>query len=157
MGMTTVEKILFLGKVPMFSTMNDEELRLISQLCEEKSFKEGHKVLSEKEHEEEFSLYIIIAGQVKMSNTVPTPEGIEEDKVIRILRERDVFGDIEVFGDDTKPAQSNYTTISNTQVLSIRGKRVYNLMVRYPRIAIEICKYFSKRIREANKKLVEQQ
>lgn len=151
--MDTVEKIFFLGKVPMFSNMTQDDLRLISQLAEEHTFKEDEMIMKEKEYEEEFNLYIIISGSIKMSKISQTPDGIEKESKFRMLSETDFFGHIEVFAQESKPASATYWTETETRVLRINGKKLTNLLLRYPRITIEICKVFSRRIREASREL----
>ncbi|OQY27771.1 MAG: hypothetical protein B6244_09710 [Candidatus Cloacimonetes bacterium 4572_55] len=147
--LTILEKIFFLKKVPMFSNMNSEELRLIANICSEKRVNALEMIMNEKEAQEEIFVYIVIEGLVQLTNK--TPSG--EEKILKFMTVRDYFGDIEVF-DDQGISSVTVMAMDNTRLMTIRQKEFRNVLLEYPSIAVEICKVFSTKLRNTNRLLV---
>lgn len=147
--LTILEKIFFLKKVPMFSNMSGEELRLIANICSEKSVEPGDVIMREKEYQDDIFIYIVISGLVSLTNITPTGE----EKILKILKTKDYFGDIEVF-DDQGISSVTVTAMEDTRLMTLGQKEFNNVLLEYPSIAIEICKVFSTKLRQMNRLLV---
>ncbi len=147
--LTLLEKIFFLKKVPMFSNMSGEELRLIANICGEKQVGFDEQIMKENEYQDDIHVYIVVSGLVSLTNITPTGE----EKILKILKTKDYFGDIEVF-DDQGIASVTVKAMEDTRLMVIGQKEFSNVLLEYPSIAIEICKVFSTKLRQMNRLLV---
>ncbi len=145
--LTTLEKIFFLKKVPMFADMSSDELRLISQLCTEHNIPDGEIIMNENTFSEYVYLYIVVEGVVSLSKK--QEDG--EEKLLKIVKPKEHFGEIEVFDEETMTASQTMKTMDKTRLLRIGQKEFYNLLLEYPRISLAICRAFSKKLQEINK------
>src|SRR6056297_2566200 len=93
--MTEIKKCL--QDMAVFSRLNDNELKLICKNSRGKRYKKGELIFLENDSLEK--LYMIVEGRVKL--TMLSPEG--KEKVMTILQEGDLMGEISLFDHDTHP------------------------------------------------------
>jgi CRP-like cAMP-binding protein len=78
-------------KAAIFSTLEDEELHRLAEICKEQSFKFGQTIF--KEGEPGNRLYIISSGDVRISRVVPG----SGEEALTVLKPGACFGEMAVF------------------------------------------------------------
>ncbi|RMH69784.1 MAG: MFS transporter [Gemmatimonadetes bacterium] len=150
--MTPLEKIFFLKKVPLFQNMMAEDIRRVADICEEQKVNAGTIIMKENEPVDSPKLYVVVSGMPpQMSNL--NPQGVS---IPKFKKEGQYFGDIEVFSPETKPvaASTVETSYGDARLFVIDGRRLRAEMERNPTMAIEICRVFSKNVRDTMKLVV---
>ena len=87
-----------LANTELFAELNDEQLNRLAQVGEVRSYKRGDVIF--KQGAEGSHFYVICAGAVRVSQTVP---GIGEE-AFAVLRQGTVFGEMSVFDDAPRSA-----------------------------------------------------
>lgn len=133
---STVEKILFLKSIDLFSQIPGEDLAQIAQITDEVQFEEGDEVFREGEPGD--SLYLVIEGQIRIhrgGNEVAT------------LGARQVFGEMALL--DSDPRSASASAISVLTCLRISSDDFNEILVEKGEIAIGIIRVLSRRLRMA--------
>ena len=78
-------------KAAIFSTLEDEELSRVAEICKEQAFKFGQTIF--KEGEPGNRLYIISSGDVRISRVVPG----SGEEALTVLKPGACFGEMAVF------------------------------------------------------------
>jgi CRP/FNR family transcriptional regulator len=145
--LTTIEKIVFLQKAPIFEQMTSRQLKVLSEVTEEENFAPQETVFAEGSIGDR--MYIIIAGQVEILKSVEGRGGTMES--LAVLEKREIFGEMAILDDDPRSAAA--VVREPARLLSIRKANVRELIHDYPDIAFGIFKVLSGRIREANRQI----
>ena len=132
--LTTVEKVLFLKSVGIFSQIPGEDLAQIAQIAEEISFKKGFTIFEEGDPGD--SLYLIIRGKVKIH------KGGQE---ISVLGEKECFGEMAILDNELRSA--SVTTMEMVLALKIGHDDFYEILSDKIEIAKGIFKVLTKRLR----------
>jgi CRP/FNR family cyclic AMP-dependent transcriptional regulator len=137
---STVEKVLFLKGVDLFSAIPGEDLSQIAQIADEVELDGGETVF--KEGDPGDSLYLIVAGKVRVH------KGATE---IALLGERQVFGEMALL--DSEPRSASITSVSEVTLLRIHQEDFADILSEKSEIAQGIIKVLSRRLRgQLNKK-----
>lgn len=145
--LSTMDKILSLKKVPIFSDLKVRELAAISSITEEKMIK-GNQVIF-KEGAEGDSMYIILSGEVSIIKNYDKPDAT----ILTNLKEGDYFGEMALF--EAAPRSATVKTNADTDLLMIGKLEFEEIMQEYPSISINICKVLSHRLRTSDIKIVD--
>ncbi len=139
---STVEKVLFLKSVGLFSRIPGEDLARIAGIAQEVNFEQGQLIIQEDEIGD--SMFLIIEGEVA---------------VLRLAKELSRLGGRESFGEmallDNEPRSATITAVSDVTCLKIEREEFYELMSEKIEIAHGIIRMLTNRLREANEKLSE--
>lgn len=142
--LTTMEKILFLQRVPMFEGLSSRNLRVISDIAEEDQLPANQLVFEEGQPGDK--MYILIDGQVQVEKqTGATP------LILATLEKRDLLGDMALLDDEPRSASARTTT--DTRLLGVGAASLRDLIREYPDIAFGLLKFCAQRIRETNRRL----
>jgi CRP/FNR family cyclic AMP-dependent transcriptional regulator len=137
---STVEKVLFLKGVDLFSAIPGEDLSQIAQIADEVDMDAGEPVFKEGDLGD--SLYLIVGGKVKIHR------GASE---IAVLGERQVFGEMALL--DSEPRSASATAVSDVTMLRILQEDFADILAEKSEIAQGIIKVLSRRLRgQLNKK-----
>ncbi len=137
---STVEKVLFLKGVDLFSAIPGEDLSQIAQIADEVDMDAGEPVFKEGDLGD--SLYLIVGGKVKIHR------GPSE---IAVLGERQVFGEMALL--DSEPRSASATAVSDVTMLRILQEDFADILAEKSEIAQGIIKVLSRRLRgQLNKK-----
>lgn len=126
--------------VPIFSTLNEDELYEVLMVASHRKLKKGETIYTEGDELEK--LYVINRGKVKISKI--SREGKEQ--IIRILDESDFTGELSLFS--AQAVKNNAEAITATEVCIIEGEKIRELMATKSSIALKILKELSKRLEE---------
>jgi len=83
--------VSLIKQAAIFSTLDDDELARVAEICKEQSFKSGQTIF--KEGEPGNRLYIISAGDVRISRVVPG----SGEEALTVLKPGACFGEMAVF------------------------------------------------------------
>lgn len=131
----------FLKKVPLFTDLTKEDLKLIDALITDKNYRKGEIIFMEEEPGE--ALFVIRSGRVKISKT--SPDGREQ--ILHILRGGSVFAEVVLFDGGNYPASAE--TLEDSLIGMLRNKDMENMLKEHSSIAIKMLRLMSIRLRRA--------
>ncbi len=134
-----------LAKVPIFSRLNQRDLKKLAKLCVRKTFEE-HETLIE-EGATGLGLFVVTSGRVEIF------KGKGEDKVVLgAMEEGDVIGEIALI--DDQPRSASGVALTPTECLLLTRDSFEGLIKQAPEIAWCIVPSLSERVRELHANLV---
>jgi CRP/FNR family transcriptional regulator, cyclic AMP receptor protein len=139
---STVEKVLFLKSVDLFTRIPGEDLAQVAGIVQEVSFEQGELIIQEGDIGD--SLFLIIEGTVMVHRLT---------KEISKLKERESFGEMALL--DNEPRSASVTAVTDVTCLKIEMEDFYELMSEQIEIAHGIIRTLTHRLREANRQMSE--
>lgn len=136
--MQTVERLLFVRKVPIFAELRDDFLVRLASIMEELQFPAKHTIFTQGE--EGRSLYILVSGRVRVHIG---------NRELAQLEQGTCFGEMAVF--DAEPRSASVTTLESCACLMLTQQQLYEAIEETPGIAVNIIRLLSRRIRELNR------
>ena len=136
--LTTVEKVLFLKSIDLFSQIPGEDLAQVALIATEEQRENGEDIFIEGDVGD--ALYLVLDGKVRVH---------KQDRVIAELGERECFGEMAIL--DTAPRSATVTAISDTNLLKISREDFQEIMHEKPEIASGIIKVLTRRLRNATR------
>lgn len=143
--LTSIDRLLFVRQVPIFSELRDDFLIKLVSVMDELSFPEKHTILTEGQ--EGRALYIVVRGDVKVH--------LQDGQVLAELTAGSFFGEMSLF--DAEPRSASVTALSVCDCLILTQHQLYEAIDETPGIAINIIRELSKRVRDLNKDLTAKQ
>ena len=137
---STVEKVLFLKSVELFSQIPGEELAQIAGIAQEVHLERGELIIQEGEMGD--SMFLIIEGEVMVHRL---------GKELTRLGERESFGEMALL--DNEPRSATVSAVSDVTCLKVEREDFYELMSEKVEIGHGIIRMLTQRLREANDKL----
>ncbi len=134
--LTTVEKVLFLKGVSIFSEIPGEVLSQIAQIAEEVGVDRGTRVFEEGEPGD--SLYLIVRGSVRVH---------KGEREVAVLGKGECFGEMAIL--DNEPRSASITALEDVQLLRIWSDDFYEMLADRVEIARGIFKVLTRRLRQA--------
>ena len=138
--LSTMERMIHLVQISLFSGLQARELTAIASIVEEKTIPAGTTIIEEGAPGE--SLYLILKGKVSVIKNRGTPQELH----LADIEQDDYFGEMALF--DNQPRAATVVAQEETQVLEVSRFEFEELMKAFPRIAIHACTEFTQRIRE---------
>jgi CRP/FNR family cyclic AMP-dependent transcriptional regulator len=135
---TTVEKVLFLRGVDLFSNLPGEDLARIALITEEAQHPAGAEIIREGDVGE--SLYVVVEGRVEVR---------KGEKRLAELSEREVFGEMAVL--DPGPRSATVNAVTDVTLLTIRREDFADIMAERHEIARGIIQVLTRRLRAATR------
>ncbi len=136
---STLERILLLREVPIFSDLSPEDLKGIAEIAREEWYPDGSILC--REGEEGDTMYIIVSGQVCVLKDVN-----ENKKVIAIRGEGDFVGEGAII--ESAPRMATMQAQGELRVLVIDGEAFNAILHDRPNVAISVMRTLSRRLRE---------
>ncbi|MBI5495898.1 MAG: cyclic nucleotide-binding domain-containing protein [Deltaproteobacteria bacterium] len=131
---STVEKVLFLKGVDLFSAIPGEDLSQIAQIADEVEMDSGETIFKEGDLGD--SLYLIVSGKVRIHRG---------DKEIAVLGEKQVFGEMALL--DSEPRSASVTATTDVSLLKITQEDFADILAEKGEIAQGIIKVLTRRLR----------
>jgi CRP-like cAMP-binding protein len=131
---STVEKVLFLKSIDLFSQIPGEDLSQIALITDEVQFEEGDEIFREGDPGD--TLYFVIDGRVRIHT------GSEE---ITVLGERQVVGEMALL--DGEPRSASASALSNVTLLKIHRDDFHEILAEKAEIAQGVIKVLTRRLR----------
>lgn len=139
------EKIEDLKKIPIFSTLTDDELKEIQPYFIKESLKKKQEIFSEGDPSDWF--YILISGKVKI--TKMSYEG--KEIIIELISPPDFFGGLAVLKGFPYPA--NAISMEDIEVFKISRHDMLKIIDRFPNVMHNIMSNLGDRIKEFHETL----
>ncbi len=133
---TTVEKVLFLKSIDLFSQIPGEDLAQVALISTEEAREQGEEIFAEGEAGD--ALYLVLDGKVRVH---------KQDRVIAELAERECFGEMAIL--DAAPRSATVTAVQDTNLLKISREDFEEILAEKPEIALGIIRVLSRRLRDA--------
>lgn len=134
------EKLEDFKKIPIFSALNDEELKEIQHYLTKENFKKKQEIFSEGDPSDWF--YILISGKVKI--TKMSVDGREI--IIELISPPDFFGGFAVLKGFPYPA--NAVAMEDSNVIKISRHNLLKIIDRFPNVMYDMTANLGDRIRE---------
>jgi HEAT repeat protein len=138
--LNTMEKIIHLKKIQVFTGLQVRELTAISSITKEMEYAKDAAIIREGDMGE--VLYLIIEGEV----SVIQDHGKPSERVLAKIQSENYFGEMALF--DSQPRSATIVANKPTRVLELGKFEFEEIMQEFPQIAISICQVFSERLRE---------
>ncbi|NLK27513.1 MAG: Crp/Fnr family transcriptional regulator [Clostridiales bacterium] len=129
---------LCMHRVPIFSTLNQEEIEKIANLIHHREYKKGEILVSEGEKSE--SIVIMHEGSAKAYKY--TADGREQ--ILYIFSEGDFFGEQNLLSDNT--ATYFVEALQDVKTCVLLKSQFQQLLHQYPEIAIKIIDELGQRM-----------
>ena len=132
--LSTVEKVLILKTVTMFSQTPDNVLADVAGLLEDLDVSENETIFEQGDPGD--SLYVIVEGKVRVH---------DGDRLLNYLGESDVFGEMALL--DPEPRLASVTTVEPTRLFRLDQEPFYELMAERPEVATGIIRVLAGHLR----------
>jgi len=132
----------FLKSIPIFSELDAERLKQISQLGSRKLYKKDSTIL--KENETGSALFVIISGKVKVSRA--SDDG--KEVILTILNESDFFGEMAIL--DGLSRSAGVIANEETELFIIQRTDFLNLLQAHPEISVALLQELTRRLRASD-------
>ena len=133
---STVEKVLFLKSIDLFSQIPGEDLAQVALISTEENREQGEEIFAEGDAGD--ALYLVLDGKVRVH---------KHDRVIAELGERECFGEMAILDAATRSA--TVTALADTNLLKIAREDFQEILSEKPEIATGIIKVLTRRLRDA--------
>ncbi len=133
--MITVQKILFLRNVPLFSGMPPGELACLAGIAEEVVYSAGAPIINQGEHGD--SMFLIAEGDVRIHR---------DETELAILKHQDYFGEMSIL--DGEPRSASASAVSDCLLLRINQADFYDILCRHTEVNLRIIRTLTRRLRK---------
>lgn len=137
-----VQRIHFLRRVPLFGELSGEDLLQVAEIAEQVEQLADQVVFHKGDPGD--VLFLIVRGRVAVR------DGGHD---IAVLGPMEFFGELAVLDDE--PRSATTVCVEDSELLSIAGADLEELMERRPAIAREIIRVLTRRLRESTARMAE--
>ena len=133
--MLTLEKVMMLKSISVFSDIADRTLIEVASVLEEAHFDADQTIF--KKGDTGHSLYLVVEGAVRIH---------DGDKTIATLGPGEVFGELAAL--DPEPRMASATTTEPVLLLHMDHAELNELMAEHPEVAPGIIRGLCRRLRK---------
>lgn len=119
-----------LSRVPIFTSLEEESLRRLAELCRSRAFKRGEVIFHEGDPGN--ALYLIESGQVKI--VLISDEG--EETILNVQGPEECLGELALI--DAAPRSATAVALERVQVLALYRDDFLALLSRHPPVALAV-------------------
>jgi CRP/FNR family transcriptional regulator len=142
------EIVELLGRVPVFSTLEHDDLERIAALAVPRAFEPGQVVFREGDASD--TCYVVRSGRARAVREHSDGRTI----TLATFGPGDIFGELAMFEDERRSA--TVEAVQATSVVAVLGPDMRRLMVEHPEISIRLVVALGRRLRETNDRLAKQ-
>ncbi|MGL1935611.1 MAG: Crp/Fnr family transcriptional regulator [Fibrobacterales bacterium] len=140
------DKLELLKGVDLFSSLDNAQLALISELVLSRSYQKDENIILEDDSEDQ-ALFIIVDGDVKVYIS-----GLDgRETILAMLGTGDFFGEMSLIDGD--PRSASVKSVTQTEILVLRRSDFREEMVKFPDLAMSLLEEMSRRLRKSNKQV----
>jgi len=139
--LSTMERVLFLRKVPLFTELPPPDLQPIASIAEEHVFDAGDTIARQGDIGEE--MHIIVSGEV----SVAVRDGTDAQRVVAVRSEGDVVGEMAIVTNE--PRMADLVARGPVRLLTIDRRRFESIIRERPETALGVIRMLSRRLAEA--------
>jgi len=144
--LSTIDKMLFLKRISMFSGMTPEQLRVLTSHMEEQHFLPGEVIMYEGDFSQE--LYVLVSGRVRIAKDYSGPH----ERTLAVLTQGDFLGDMAIF--ENAPRSATAVTEEEAELLVLSPEKFKQTIYQKPDMAFEIFRELSARLRRREEEAV---
>ena len=133
--MLQVEKMFFLGKMPLFQNLDSRGLAEIAAIARESTYLAGQRIIQEKAHGDH--MFLIVDGEVKIHLG---------DTALKVLGPREFFGEMSII--DGEPRSASATAASDCLLLRVDREDFLDLLSSQSGVALSVIRTLVRRLRE---------
>jgi CRP/FNR family cyclic AMP-dependent transcriptional regulator len=149
MAATRSSEVLdLLGRVPVFATLEQNDLERIAQLAVPRQFQPGQAVFREGDQSD--TCYIVREGHARAVRS----HGDGRTITLATFGPGDIFGELAMFEDERRSA--TVEAIEPISVVAVLGRDMRRLMIEHPEISTRLVIALGRRLREMNERLSRQ-
>jgi CRP/FNR family transcriptional regulator len=137
-----------LGRVPVFSTLEQPDLERIAELAVPRGFEPGQAVFREGDQSD--TCYVVREGHARAIRT----HGDGRTITLATFGPGDIFGELAMFEDERRSA--TVEAIDPISVVAVLGPDMRRLMIEHPEISTRLVIALGRRLRETNERLTRQ-
>lgn len=134
-----------LRTVPLFSSLSDEQLRVLSPFVQMRSYPRSTFIL--RAGEETDALYVILSGRVKV--LIPDEEGHEV--ILTVMGPHEFFGEMGLL--DDQPRSASVETLEQCDMLRFSKTGFMNCLKDNFELAMLVIRNLVRRLRDADRKI----
>jgi CRP-like cAMP-binding protein len=134
-----------LARVPVFSTLEAEDVQRIAQLAVPRGFQAGQVVFREGDASD--TCYVVHSGHTRAVHE----HGDGRTITLATFGSGDIFGELALFEDERRSA--TVEALEDTSVVAVLGPDMRRLMVEHPQISMRLVIALGRRLRETNERL----
>jgi hypothetical protein len=142
--LSTLDRILLLREVPMFSGLSPEDLEKIAEIATEHLYSDRTVLCHEGEPGN--TLFILVNGSVEVIKKTGGP-----DTVLAVRKTGEFVGEMAIL--ESAPRSATLRASGDVRVLVIDGNAFTAIMVDRPEVAISVLRKMSTRVRELNERI----
>jgi CRP/FNR family transcriptional regulator len=139
------EVVALLAHVPVFSTLQAEDLERIAQLAVPRTFGPGQVVFREGDASD--TCYVVRSGRVRAVREHSDGRTI----TLASFGSGDIFGELAMFEDERRSA--TIEALEETEAVAVLGSDMRRLMGEHPEISLRLVIALGRRLRETNERL----
>jgi len=143
--LSSMERVIQLKKIPIFSDLQARELAAIGSIVRERAFAAGGLIIREGSPGD--SLFLVLIGRVEVIKDMDSPNPIR----LAEIGADEWFGEMALF--DRQPRSASVVAAEDTQLLEVGRFEFEEIMREFPAIAIHACQVFTRRLRELQETL----
>jgi CRP/FNR family cyclic AMP-dependent transcriptional regulator len=147
-GTRSADVVELLARVPVFSTLEREDLERIAELAVPRAFEPGQVVFREGDASD--TCYVVRSGRARAVREHSGGRTI----TLATFGTGDIFGELALFEDERRSA--TVEAIEQTSVVAVLGPDMRRLMVEHPGISARLVIALGRRLRETNERLSRQ-
>ena len=136
------ESMEMLQKTPLWSGLDQQDLRLIAKSSKERNFESGQTIV--KKGDPGVGFYLILEGAVEVRS---------DGKTLSKLGPGQFFGEMSVL--DDQPRSADVVTVEPSRILFLSAASFKTLIFANPKIAWKLLQEFVRRMRNIDKWLSE--
>lgn len=137
-----------LKKVPLFSSVPENELELIASMLKDISFKAGENIINEGDFGN--CLYIIRHGNVKVTASLQNDSDSDSDEIVlSFLSKGDYFGEMSLITGD--PRSASIIAEDDVDLWQLSKSDFDSIILKNPDITLTLTHMLSQRLKNANK------
>ena len=147
-GMRSADVVELLARVPVFATLEREDLERIAELAVPRAFEPGQVVFREGDASD--TCYVVRSGHARAVREHSGGRTI----TLATFGTGDIFGELALFEDERRSA--TVEAIEQCNVVAVLGPDMRRLMVEHPGISARLVIALGRRLRETNERLSRQ-
>jgi CRP/FNR family transcriptional regulator, cyclic AMP receptor protein len=144
----SADVVELLGRVPVFSTLEQGDLERIAQMALPRRFEPGQAVFREGDQSD--TCYIVREGHARAVRS----HGDGRTITLATFGPGDIFGELAMFEDERRSA--TVEAIEPISVVAVLGPDMRRLMIEHPEISTRLVIALGRRLRETNERLSRQ-
>jgi HEAT repeat protein len=140
--LSTLERILLMREIPMFSRLSPEDLEKIAEVAVEQLFPSQSVICYEGEHGD--SLYIIVHGDVSVIKKTG-----KDQTILAVRKDGEFVGEMAIL-ESPSIRSATLQAATDVRMLVLDGASFKAILRDRPEVAISVLEHMSRRVRDLN-------